>query len=257
LVEPLSNDNIDEVLQLLGEDPYANIILIADSTQLVEWCDVRIYREDGVIKSIFSLYKDLDFLAGAFWTTSEEAVRVLMQDMDVFGKKLVFIATGEQLEILSKIATDVKPRKERQMVIDSKSEVVSWGSGVPERLSSKAADELREFYKCCGVPAWTPTALELGPFYAVREGEEVVSVAGVHFVTPFTAELGNVATHPDYRGKGYASKCVAAVTDELLETTPSVILHFFEDNTSAQKLYEKMGFRYTHVDPLFFVEAQL
>jgi predicted GNAT family acetyltransferase len=120
------------------------------------------------------------------------------------------------------------------------------------------AEEMRELYRICGTPAWTPNALNLGPFFGVRNKEgKLVSVAGVHFVTKFGAEIGNIATHPEYRRKGFAACCTAAVTKELLKDSACVLLHFFEENVSAQKMYEKMGFVYSEADPVFFTKTTM
>ena len=180
-----------------------------------------------------------------------------MHDMDVFGKKVVFICTGPQLHLLSKFTRNHTARKERQMCVTQDMKLKSWGDQSPKKLAEQDAKGLRELYAICGIPAWTPTAMGLGPFYGLQDDSgQIICVAGVHYVTPFGAEVGNVATHPDYRRRGLASDCVRAVAEELMLEIPCVALHFFEDNTGAQKLYERMGFEYTHVDPLYFVEAQ-
>jgi len=125
------------------------------------------------------------------------------------------------------------------------------------RLSENDIDDLRELYGLSGTPAWTPNALNLGPFFGVRDEDgKVIAVAGVHFVSKYGTELGNIATHPDHRRKGYAQCVVAAATKELLKDSDRVVLHFFGDNRPAQKLYEKMGFVYSSADPVYFTKAE-
>jgi predicted GNAT family acetyltransferase len=127
----------------------------------------------------------------------------------------------------------------------------------PIKMTNDYASELKELYRECGTPAWTASALELGPFYGIIKDEAVVSVAGVHYVTPHGTEIGNVATHPNHRRKGYAEACMKAVVDEVLEESSCAILHYFADNKPAQRLYERMGFEYSPVDPVYFVKARL
>ena len=74
-------------------------------------------------------------------------------------------------------------------------------------------------------------------------------------MTSYGTEIGNVATHPDHKRKGYAAACIKAVVDEVLETSELVILHYFDENVPAKKLYEKMGFGYSEADPVYFVRA--
>jgi len=263
-IEALDENNLEEVLGILSKIPLETLTLLADSTQLSDWCDVRILREGGKIEGIFSLYRDLDFLAGAFWcdSTGDSTARLKIL-IDDYGDELrdvevVFIATEQQLECLKKISKSVNAIPERQMNAGRTTELVGWGDGTPEKLTKKDSEELRTLYKLSGTPAWTPNALDLGPFYGIRNSEgKIVSVAGVHYLTPCCAEIGNIATHPEYRKKGFASRCTIAVAEDLFEQVPLVVIHFFEDNTPAQRLYERMGFEYTEVDPIYFVKAIL
>ena len=96
-IEPLTDANIDRVLEILSEDPLSNIVLIADCTQLRDWCDVRILRKNGSIDAIFSLYSDLDFLATAFWCRDVESLVEIMEDFSnlLVGKEFIAITTQE------------------------------------------------------------------------------------------------------------------------------------------------------------------
>ncbi|MCK5150733.1 MAG: GNAT family N-acetyltransferase [Candidatus Thorarchaeota archaeon] len=260
MIEQVDENNIKDVLEIIGEFPMHNIILIADVTQLKDWCDVRLIRREGEIRGVFALYQDLDFLAGAFWTHSDDALRSLVENYGEIlrGAKMIFICTEKQLEILRAVTSEVEALKERQMVMDDPSMLECEEIAPTVRLTMDDAEELRELYRICDTPAWTPNALNLGPFFGVKDQEgKIVSVAGVHFVTEYGAEIGNVATHPEHRRKGYAACCVAAATKELLKGSARVLLHFFEDNNAAQKLYEKMGFVYSDADPVYFTKATM
>jgi ribosomal protein S18 acetylase RimI-like enzyme len=254
----MDDTNESEVLDTLTSKPLENIILIADCTQLRPWCDVRIDIENNKIKSVFSLYKDLDFLAGAFWTKKTEDIMELLVDYEreISGKEMVLICTKEQLEIIRPLADTLVPIAEHQMIHETCNQLNSWGSAEPVILGTEDTKELAELYRICGTPAWTPEAMKFGPFFGIRENKRIVSVAGVHFVTEYGSEIGNVATHPDFRGRGYASKCVKSAICAIEEVTPIVVLHFFMDNIPAQKLYENMGFKYSEVDPVYFTKIK-
>ncbi len=258
MITRLTDDNKSKVLDLLSIKPLENIVLIADCTQLLQWCDVRFKEKNESIQSVFSVYKDLDFLAGAFWALDTEALASIVSDFEkvISNREMVLICTEHQLEVLKPLAETLDPIEERQMILDTCETVNTWGDANPEKFSREDAEELRELYRICGTPAWTAQAMDLGPFFGIRIDDKIVSVAGVHYVTEYGAELGNVATHPDYRGKGYASHCVKEVVCDLEKLTPTVFLHFIEDNTPAKRLYEKMGFRYSEVDPIYFVKVK-
>jgi len=250
---------VDELLSILTAKPLANITMIADCTQLKPWCVIRILKQDGKPTAAFSLYHDLDFLAGAFWAESSASLHTLLRDFDdqLREESLVIICNKDQLKILSAVCDKVVPIRERQMIADNSSILREWGGIPPEKLSPLDAIDLRKLYINCGIPAWTPSVLELGPFYGIRDAKEnIVCVAGVHYVTRFGAEIGNVATHPGFRRRGLASSCIRAVADELLSDIPIVILHFFEENLPAQVLYERMGFSYSNSDPVYFTKVK-
>ncbi len=87
--------------------------------------------------------------------------------------------------------------------------------------------------------------LDESVYYATLENDRVVSMAGTHIVAPNEgiAVVGNVYTHPRYRGRGYATQATSAVTAELLETCPLVALTVDPKNLPAVRAYEKLGYR--------------
>ncbi|MFW9962686.1 MAG: GNAT family N-acetyltransferase [Candidatus Sifarchaeia archaeon] len=171
-------------------------------------------------------------------------------------KEFIAICTKEQLDQFERACVILKSIRERQMIADRTTELHCDCKSTPVRLSMKESDRLKELYRLSGTVAWTPNAMNLGPFYGITKDDgELVSVAGVHYVTPYGTEIGNIATHPNHRRKGYAAACIKAVVEEVLETSELAILHYFVDNLPAQKLYERMGFRYSKADPVYFVRA--
>lgn len=257
-IEALLESNVDDVLEIISEDSLSNIVLIADCTQLRDWCDVRILSNNGRINAIFSLYSDLDFLATAFWCRNTESLVEIMADYSdqLVGKEFIAICTEEQLAQFGEACVILKPIKERQMIADRTTELHCECKQTPTRLSIVHAKELRELYRQSGTPAWTSNAMDLGPFYGIIEDDGTISaVAGVHYMTAYGTEIGNIATHPAHKRKGYAAACIKSVVDDVLKTSELVVLHYFADNTPAQKLYEKMGFKYSDADPVYFVRG--
>lgn len=257
-IKPLSKTNLEQALRLLSRDSLSNIVLIADCTQLRDWCDVRVLEHGNRIDAIFSLYRDLDFLATAFWSREVESLKQIMEDFSdlLVGKEFVAICTQEQLDQFDQACVILKPIKERQMIADRSTPLNYECKQQPIKLSITDAEKLKNLYRLSGTPAWTPNAMNLGPFYGIIEPDGIISAAaGVHYVTSYGAEIGNIATHPDYLRKGYAAACIKSVVDDVLKESNLVVLHYFADNTPAQKLYEKMGFKYSEVDPVFFVKG--
>ncbi len=112
-------------------------------------------------------------------------------------------------------------------------------------LAAGDREELEAMYRASYPGNWfDPRMLETGRYYGVRQGGELVSVAGVHVYAPArrVAVLGNVATHPGYRARGYARAVTARLCRELLAEADLVGLNVRADNAAAVACYERLGF---------------
>lgn len=89
-----------------------------------------------------------------------------------------------------------------------------------------------------------PRMLDTGQYVGIRDGGDLVAVAGVHVWSPTwrVAALGNVTTHPRMRGRGLAAAAVATLCARLRGTVEHVTLNVRADNTAAVRLYERLGF---------------
>jgi predicted GNAT family acetyltransferase len=56
------------------------------------------------------------------------------------------------------------------------------------------------------------------------------------------AVVGNVLTHVDFRGRGFATAVTGAVTAELLRTCDQVVLNVRADNPPALNAYRRLGY---------------
>ena len=84
-----------------------------------------------------------------------------------------------------------------------------------------------------------------GCYWGVTDDERLVAIAGTHAIgrDHGIAVLGNVFTHPRYRGRGHATLATSAVTAALLEQVGHVVLSVVPDNTPAVRAYQKLGYR--------------
>jgi ribosomal protein S18 acetylase RimI-like enzyme len=92
---------------------------------------------------------------------------------------------------------------------------------------------------------FVPSMLHEGVYFGVKQGTELISVAGTHFVAPHesVAAIGCVYTRRDYRGHGMATRVTSAVAGELMATSlRTIALNVHESNASAMRVYEKLGF---------------
>ena len=112
------------------------------------------------------------------------------------------------------------------------------------RLLPVEIGELNRLYQL-GFAAWLPSsAIAEGVYYGFRVNDRLVAAAGTHVISPEArlAVVGNVLTHADYRGRGYAKAVTAAVTAELLRTCDQVVLNVRADNPPALQAYRRLGY---------------
>lgn len=109
--------------------------------------------------------------------------------------------------------------------------------------------EVAELYRLFPESHFRPDLLEQGRFYGLRAQGRLSSIAGTHVVTERygIAVVGNVFTHPDARGNGYAGKVTSALVADLLHRgCRDVILNVFLANTPAITVYQRLGFQTRH-----------
>ncbi len=120
-------------------------------------------------------------------------------------------------------------------------------SGLTRRLRGRDANRINWLYSLEGGRGrYVAAAIEQAIYYGVVEGDQLVSVAGTHIVAPNegVAVVGNVYTHPEYRGRGYAERVTSAVSTELFERgCGEVVLTVDPLNTPAVAAYTHLGFR--------------
>jgi ribosomal protein S18 acetylase RimI-like enzyme len=90
-----------------------------------------------------------------------------------------------------------------------------------------------------------PSMLDRGTFRGIREGADVISVAGSHLFSPDlgVCTIGNVYTRRDRRGRGLAARVTSAVVQHALaHGISTIVLNVGQDNTVAQRVYDRLGF---------------
>jgi len=91
-----------------------------------------------------------------------------------------------------------------------------------------------------------PSMVGQGIFRGVREGEELVAVAGTHVVSQAESvcAIGNVYVRHGRRGRGLGACVTSAVAaDALSNGLRTVALNVSQGNHAALRLYKRLGFR--------------
>ena len=163
---------------------------------------------------------------------------------DVMRPRLAYIAALPTLmpTIQARYRVDAGPQMVR-MAVDRARFRPADDPGV-ERLIPADAMELNRLYQL-GFGAWLPPqAISEGVYYGIRVHGKLVAAAGTHVISASArlAVVGNVLTHADFRGRGYATAVTGAVTAELLQSCDHVVLNVRADNPPAISAYRHLGY---------------
>jgi GNAT superfamily N-acetyltransferase len=94
---------------------------------------------------------------------------------------------------------------------------------------------------------FAPPMLRDGVYFGVCEGTDLIAVAGTHVLVPDegVCGIGNIYTRRDRRRRGLAACVTSAVVAEVLGMKiPTVALNVWENNPTARRVYERLGFRH-------------
>jgi len=106
--------------------------------------------------------------------------------------------------------------------------------------------KLNSLYGSEGGPSYyVPEHIDNGVYRGVVRDGRLVAVAGTHVVSrqEGVAVVGNVFTHPAYRGHGFATAVTSAVTETLLRFCEHIVLTVDPSNLAAVAAYSRLGYR--------------
>lgn len=114
------------------------------------------------------------------------------------------------------------------------------------RLDGADARTINQLYRTDGVPSfYSPRQIDESIYFGAERDGRLVAIAGTHVISSASgiAVVGNVYTHPHYRGKHLAQATTAAVTERLLASCRDVVLSVDPTNAPAVRAYQRLGYR--------------
>jgi len=117
------------------------------------------------------------------------------------------------------------------------------------RLQLSDVPALTELYRRHPESTFSADLFPHALYFGVYDGNRIVAAGGTHVLDSAhgIAVLGNILTAPEARGRGYATAVTAALVTAVLDLQFSlIVLNVFEDNGTAFRIYQRLGFQIHH-----------
>lgn len=231
------------------QDPFRNVFYLGDLDDS-SWPNTTWYGliEGDQLQAVALLYSGLS--SPAFLCTQNE--RNVSQQRQLLESLLPLLPNRFD----SFLGCDLDDILSRQYEIDSHGLHRRMGLIIPNHLPQQNDPRVALLSKADlpevsalfdeGYPGnwFEPKVLDTNQYVGLRVDGALVSVAGVHVYSPVyrVAALGNIVTHPDYRGKGYGRTITGQLCRRLLSTVDHIGLNVKADNNAALACYASLGF---------------
>lgn len=88
-----------------------------------------------------------------------------------------------------------------------------------------------------------PRTMELGRYFGIYRDGRLAAMIGERLGDDTHTEMSAICTHPDFAGRGYASRLTAFLTRDTLARGRTPFLHVSHGNPHALALYQRLGYR--------------
>ena len=246
-IAPLDADTMPAALEFLRGAPYRNALPLSNVTQLRGRCDVLVAQQNGRVIGVASTYHDLPIPNLTFAANHADVVGMLLHELadrnpQLWQEHAYALLPFDRRDQLARFAHILEAPVEYQMAVEP--ETLRADPRWPvRRLREDDLEAMGELARAAGLTVWHNSTLDLGPAFGCFADGRLVAMAATHFASADVIELGHIATHPDYRRRGYASACTAALAQAALALSPRVFLMVMADNAPALAAYKQLGFR--------------
>jgi ribosomal protein S18 acetylase RimI-like enzyme len=241
-----------EIESFLEKDPYLHIYGLGDLDDFF-WPSTTWYgiRFRGSLRGVVLLYAGPQIPTVVGLTNEQDII-----EQDIMAKLLSSVRhllpyrfqahLSPGLEAVFRATCDVEPGGEhyKMMLVDGRKAASMDTRGVV-RLETGDLPLLESLYRDSYPGNWfDPRMLETNQYFGIKEGGRVLSAGGVHVFSMRyrVAALGNIATRPGCRNRGYGTRVAAALCRSLYDVGVRIGLNVRTDNAAAISCYRKIGF---------------
>jgi len=152
-----------------------------------------------------------------------------------------FVALSLPVEVDPGPAFEVLDRKDLVQMIGAVA-----GDARPDAfrvLGPADVPQMTELVQLTAPGPWFARTAELGRFVGLEVDGRLVAMAGERMRVPGHTEMSAVCCHPDFRGRGWPTDLMRAVSRAIVARGETPFLHVLGENAPAIALYEKLGLR--------------
>lgn len=248
--------NKSEILEYLMSSPDLQVYSIGDLDDFF-WPKTIWYalKDNGKVKSIALLYTGM---------TIPTLLAIYEKDLDSTYRLLQSIKSSLPSKFYAHLSPGLAELFDQRNIIESygphfKMALKNRPSGIHDdsvrRLSREHLQVIEDFYSFAYPENWfDKRMLETGKYFGCFDDNRLIGIAGIHVYSKEyrVAALGNIATHPNFRGRQIAFKLTSILCADLLKDVDHIGLNVKSDNTAAIKCYQNVGFEVVgNYDELF------
>lgn len=250
MIRKLTQMDNDQLMEYLKEEKAFNLFIIGD---------IENFGYDSDFQEIWAEFDENNEINGVLLRYQHFYIPYSKGKFDVKGfvdiinsDKNLEVMSGKQ-EVIEKLDgfMEFSKKKEQyfaELIDDS---LLDMNGDLPEirKANIEDVDAILELRECIEEFDITPssrasfkqtTLTGTGRTYFVEMDGRVVACASTTAENSESAMIIGVCTHPEYRKKGYATKCMIVLCKEILDEGRTLCL--FYDNPKAGKIYKQIGF---------------
>jgi ribosomal protein S18 acetylase RimI-like enzyme len=245
MVSEVSDKN--EIYNFLSRNKEVNIYSIGDLDDFF-WPHTKwfVYKNNGEIKAIALLYTatENNTLLSFYDTNKVETGKLLSEIKPKLPQKIYTHLSPGLLHTIfgeKSIIQDNGPHK--KMALRKTPPAVNDSNIRFLKESDEAA--IKKLYEVAYPANWFDKRMLLtGKYVGYFQKEQLIGIAGIHVYSEKykVAALGNITTHPNFRGQRIGYKLTAALCNDLRRTVDTIGLNVKATNEIAIHCYEKVGF---------------
>ncbi len=236
----------DKILDFLKVNPALYAYMIGDLDDFF-WPKTIWYalKQGDEIKSIMLIYVGMETptLLAFYEKESNYSIRLLERIKSILPLKFNTHLSPDLLEVFGRQNLLEHYGTCHKMALKKTVQAIE-----DQNIRKLKADDLKvieAFYEVAYPQNWfDKRMLETNMYMGYFVGRQLVAIAGVHVYSAAykIATLGNIATHPDFRGQQIGYKLTASLCFELQKQVDWIGLNVKTANEHAIRCYQKIGF---------------